>query len=286
MERIMRTKGLSGTTDNAVSEREIAGMKVARKTAAAGMVLLKNEDNVLPLKAGSPVALYGAGAAHTIKGGMGSGDVNERASVSIWEGMTKAGFAITNETWLRDFEATYTKAREDWRDELTEKNNSGEGGPFGFFFVYSNNPFRMPTGRKIDRAKDASGDTQTAFYILSRVCGEGADRFNEEGDYYMTAEEHEMLADICSIYEDVIVVLNAGGQVDLSFMDEFRNIKGLIQMAQPGMEGGNAFADVVSGRVNPSAKLTDTYAFRYEDYPNEKNYSHNNGNTETEEYNE
>lgn len=72
-----------------------------------------------------------------------------------------------------------------------------------------------------------------------------------------------MLADICANYENVIVVINAGAQVDLSFMDEFTNIKALLTIVQPGMEGGNAFADVVSGKVNPSGKLTDTWAYKY-----------------------
>ena len=95
-----------------------------------------------------------------------------------------------------------------------------------------------------------------------------------------------MLADICAYYRDVIVVINAGAQVDLSFMDEFKNIKALLTIVQPGMEGGNAFADVVSGKVTPSGKLTDTWAYKYEDYPNSETFSHNNGNVETEVYKE
>ena len=80
--------------------------------------------------------------------------------------------------------------------------------------------------------------------------------------------------------------INAGAQVDLSFMDEFKNIKALLTIVQPGMEGGNAFADVVSGKVTPSGKLTDTWAYKYEDYPNSETFSHNNGNVETEVYKE
>lgn len=286
MNKAIIHKGFSGTKDPRETDRERFGRSVARKAAANGMVLLKNENHVLPLKEGSLVALYGAGATHTIKGGTGSGDVNERSVVSIFQGMKNAGFQITNEAWIQDFDAAYQKAREDWRDDLNRKEEQTSDDAYGFFFLYTANPFQVPAGRPIDRSKDASGDTQTAFYILSRVCGEGADRYAEKGDYYLTEDEHRMLTDICEIYTDVIVILNAGGQVDLSFLDEFENIRGLIQMAQPGMEGGSAFADVLLGRINPSAKLVDTYAYRYEDYPNEKNFSHNNGNTSTEEYNE
>ena len=285
MERKMIQRGFSGTREPEETAEERIGRAVARKAAAAGMVLLKNENHILPLRKGSGVALYGVGASHTIKGGTGSGDVNERSSVSIYEGMRNAGFVITNEAWIRDFEKTYTEARLRWRDDLLGRKKAN-GGEYDFFSDYSEHPFHMPAGRPIDPSRDIAEDRNTAFYILSRVCGEGADRFCEKGDYYLTDEEHRMLQDICGIYKDVIVVLNAGGQVDLSFLDEFANIRGLIQMAQPGMEGGNAFADLVSGRINPSGKLADSYAFRYEDYPNEQNYSHNNGNTDTEEYNE
>ncbi|MCR4652920.1 MAG: glycoside hydrolase family 3 C-terminal domain-containing protein [Eubacterium sp.] len=284
MDRKIVNRGFSGTRSMEESLREKEGRRVAREAAAAGIVLLKNEEGILPLKEGCALALYGAGASHTIKGGTGSGDVNERSSVSIYEGMKNAGFVITNDSWIRDYDKTYAAAREAWRDDLYEKNK--DGGPFGFFLVYSNNPFSMPTGRAIDREKDVKDDKSLAFYVLSRICGEGADRFNKPGDYLLTEEEHRMLADICEIYDSVIVVLNAGGQVDLSFMDEFENIRGLIQMAQPGMEGGNAFADVVSGKVCPSGKLVDTYAYKYEDYPNWENYSHNNGNTDAEVYEE
>ncbi len=285
MERKMIHRGFSGTRSPEETEEERIGRRAARRAAAAGMVLLKNENDVLPLGEGSGVALYGAGASHTIKGGTGSGDVNERRSVSIYEGMRKAGFVITNEAWIRDFDETYAGSRLRWRDDLLARKQTN-GGAHDFFTDYSEHPFRMPAGRPIDPSKDLTEDRRTAIYVLSRVCGEGADRFCEKGDYYLTDEEHRMLQDICGIYTDVIVVLNAGGQVDLSFLDEFTNIRGLIQMAQPGMEGGNAFADLVSGRVSPSGKLADSYAFRYEDYPNERNYSHNNGNTDTEEYNE
>ena len=81
-------------------------------------------------------------------------------------------------------------------------------------------------------------------------------------------------------------MINAGAQVDLSFMDEFRNIRALLVIVQPGMEGGNAFADILSGKVNPSGKLADTWAYKYEDYPSSEKFSHNNGNVETELYDE
>lgn len=113
----------------------------------------------------------------------------------------------------------------------------------------------MPAGGPIEKT-----DTDVAFYILSRVAGEGADRYDKEGDYYLTETEKKQLSDICSLYKHVVVAVNTGGLADLSFMDEFSNIEALLQTVQPGMEGGNAFADIVSGAATPSGKLTDSCA--------------------------
>ena len=95
-----------------------------------------------------------------------------------------------------------------------------------------------------------------------------------------------MLRNLCEMYEKVLVILNTGGVADLSFMDEFPQIRALLLVSQPGQEGGHAVADVVSGAVVPSGKLTDSWAFRYEDYPNSATFSHNNGNMEQEKYEE
>lgn len=279
--RIMKKRTFSGTTSNAVTERETINRKTARAAASEGMVLLKNEDHILPLKPGTKVALYGGGASKTVKGGTGSGDVNERESVSIYEGMKAAGYVITTENWIRDYDERYEKARIEWRDYILEKSKGMEDNTVDFFNVYATTPFVRPEGMPAEKT-----DAGYAFFILSRVAGEGADRFAAQGDYLLTEYEEKLLEDICSYYENVVVVINTGGLVDLSFMDKYSNIKALIQMVQAGMEGGNAFADLISGKVTPSGKMTDSWAYEYSDYPNSETYSHNNGNVQTEKYEE
>ena len=279
--RTIKTRHFTGTTDNTVTKRELDNRKVARRAAAEGMVLLKNEGQLLPLKEGSKVALYGVGASRTIKGGTGSGDVNERETVSIYQGMKNAGFEITTEDWIKDYDKQYQDARYAWRDEIENKASKLEDQVSGFFNVYSTTPFRMPAGAPVTKT-----DADVAIYILSRVAGEGADRFDEAGDYYLTEEEKKQLADICGMYKHVIVAVNTGGLADLSFMDEYANIEALLQIVQPGMEAGNAFADIISGKVIPSGKMTDSWAYKYEDYPNSKTFSHNNGNVNKEYYTE
>lgn len=183
--RTIKTRHFTGTTDNTVTKRELDNRKVARRAAAEGMVLLKNEGQLLPLKEGTKVALYGVGASRTIKGGTGSGDVNERETVSIYQGMKNAGFEITTEDWIKAYDEQYQAARYAWRDEIEEKASRLEDQVSGFFNVYSTTPFRMPAGAPVTQT-----DAEIAIYILSRVAGEGADRFDAEGDYYLTKEEN------------------------------------------------------------------------------------------------
>lgn len=272
-----KARHFSGTMNPEVTPRETAHRKIAREAAAEGIVLLKNEGNLLPLSSSKPVALYGVGASHTVKGGTGSGDVNERENVSIYQGMQNAGYTVTTGDWIRDYDVRYQKAREAWRDDIVKR--AGGKNTMDFFAIYSTTPFVVPEGAEIEKT-----EADTAIYVISRVAGEGADRFCREGDYLLTAWEKRDLERICALYEHVAVVINTGGQIDLSFMDEFPKIGALLYIVQPGMEGGNAFADVLSGAVTPSGKLTDSWAFHYEDYPSSRNFSHNNGNVEKEYY--
>ena len=276
--RTIKERTFTGTRDTAMTAREKLGAAAARKAAAEGIVLLKNENGILPLSAGSEVALFGVGASRTVKGGTGSGDVNQRYCVSICDGLKNAGYRITTQDWIRDLDEQYEKARTAWRDDILSRTE-GENTAHGFFAVYTTTPFVMPAGGPV-----TATTAKTAFYVISRVAGEGADRYAKEGDYYLSPAEAQQLADTCRFYEHVIVVLNTGGVVDLSFMDRYPNIEALLQISQGGMEAGNAFADVISGKVTPSGKLTDTWAYHYEDYPSSKTFSHNDGNVEKAYY--
>lgn len=283
MPRNVRKRPLSGTADPAPRPYEAANASLARRAAAEGFVLLENQNNLLPLSPKAPLALFGAGATHTVKGGTGSGDVNERASVSIRQGLVEAGFSLTTDQWLDDCEARYAAARQAWKQEVLADARVREqaGELSAFFMAYSARPFLLPAGGDV-----YATEAEVAVYVLARVAGEGADRQAGPGDYALSAEEHAQLADLCRLYRHVVLLINAGGVVDLSCLDEFPAIEAVLVISQPGMEGGRAVADVLSGAVNPSGKLTDTWAFRYADYPNAATFSHNNGNVEQEIYQE
>jgi len=268
---------MNGFTDNKVHDYEIRHRALARRAAAEGMVLLKNKGNILPLAKNSAVALFGMGAVKTVKGGTGSGDVNERYAVSVWQGLKNAGFRITTEEWLSACERKFDQARIKWRDCIMEKMRAS--GDMNFFAAYSTVPFVYPAGNPVTET-----DADAAVYVISRIAGEGSDRRVCEGDYLLTEEEKRGLKDLCRMYRKVIVAVNAGGEIDLSFLDEFPGIGALLSISQPGMEGGNAFADIVAGEVTPSGKLTDSWPDRYEKYPNAKTFSFNSGSVWKEEY--
>ncbi|MCC8064005.1 MAG: glycoside hydrolase family 3 C-terminal domain-containing protein [Clostridiales bacterium] len=279
MKRKVRT--FSGSRDSAVSAREVKNRAVALKAAEEGIALLKN-DGVLPLEKGTKVALFGSGAGHTIKGGTGSGDVNERDVVSIYQGMVNAGFDVTSADWICSFDQIYRQSREDWKNLILQE--TGEQGPMEFFAVYASHAYEMPAGRAI--TQEDFGGAKTAVYVVSRIAGEAADRFDRAGDYYLTEHEKEDLRIISENSETVIVVLNAGGQIDMQDILSIENVKAILSVVQPGMEGGNALARILSGEVTPSGKLTETWAKKYEDFPNSASFSHNNGNVQKEKYEE
>lgn len=280
----LRKRGYVGTTSTVMSQREKDNAILAREAAAEGFVLLKNEAQTLPLKPGTKIGLYGAGAVRTIKGGTGSGDVNNRYNVNIYGGLKNAGYEITSAEWLEGYDRRYLAARESWKAEIFRKQTEECNG--NFFEAYSTTPFSMPAGAAIDEAAAKKDGAEIAMYVLARIAGENADRRDEAGDYYITEEERAQIAALCEAYEKVILVVNTGGLIDLAFTDEFPNITAVLQFVQAGQEGGNALADVISGKVTPSGKLVDSWALDYMDYPNAAYFSHKSGDVYREEYRE
>ena len=275
------TRKYSGTTDRSVTERELRNRKLARKAAAEGMVLLKNEG-ILPLQKNDKIALFGGGAVATVKGGTGSGDVNEREVVSIYQGLQDAGLEFTNKEWLEGYIKLHQEERLRWRDMLQEKLKDAVG--MEILDIYSTNPFHMPAGAAM-KESDVVG-AKAVFYVISRKAGEGADRFKEAGDYDLSKTEKEELSWLDEYCENLVVIINAGGLIDLSEIMKLSNLKALLSIVQPGMEGGHALADIITGEVTPCGKLTDTWAKDYFAFPCAGTFSHMNGNVEKEYYQE
>ncbi|MGN0999201.1 MAG: glycoside hydrolase family 3 protein [Faecousia sp.] len=276
MKRIIRA-----TTDAQISEREKQHMALARQIYANGIVLLEN-NGVLPLR-NSNIALYGFGARHTGFGGTGSGENRPRQRINIEQGLENAGLTVTTKAWLDDFDREYDKENAAWRAALTE--GLKKCPKLDQMDYASAHPFRPPFGRAITREDIQASGTDTALYILTRQAGEGADRQTAKGDYYIRNEELEHLKVLSSEYDRVILVINTGGIIDLGFLDEVP-VSAVVYALQGGMEMGNGLTDVLTGKVTPSGKLSDTWAMRYEDYPCHDTFSYRSGNSHIEEYRE
>ena len=270
----------SGSLQAAPSPRETAHAALARKAAVAGIVLLRN-DNVLPLDPDTSVALLGTGAGRTVKGGIGSGDVNNRANVSIYEGLRAAGVHLTSEDWINCYEALYHGARLAWKDKILDDATKVEN-PFD---AYAANPFVLPQGRPVAMS-DLVG-ASVAIYVISRISGEGKDRTPTAGDYLLSDRE---LADLRTLDEaglPLVLLINAGGPVELTdLLAQRRHPIAVVQLSQLGQQGGEAAADVLLGRAVPEGKLTATWAKRYADYPCADTFGACNGDLEKELYTE
>ena len=264
-----------------VTQRELENLNVAYRAACEAIVLLKN-DGALPFTT-KKVALYGPGASMTIKGGTGSGEVNERHSITILEGLADRGFEITTGKWIADFERGYKEAEAAYKIEKKKRVNILKPNTI-MQMLFDN--FRPPVGRPINEDDFAGSDTDSCIYVLSRQAGEGGDRKAEKGDFFLNDEEKEAIRFCAEKYEKFVLVINCGSAMDMGFADEIPGINAILYICQLGTEGGHAFADVISGEVTPSGKLSDTWAKNYSDIPFANEYSYLNGNLDDEYYKE
>ena len=272
----VRTSAVESTEE---SKRELEHRKLAREAAAEGIVLLEN-DGTLPIAVCS-LALFGAGAATTIKGGTGSGEVNERYSVTIEKGLVNAGFTVTTGAYLREYEKLLHSEKEQFNKALARKFLRGARDLINVM----SDPFQYPSGRLITDEDVDGGGAEICIYVIARQGGECSDRKLDKYHYNFTQTEIDNLKFVTSKYSKTIVVINAGGQMDLHPLDDV-GVNAVVFFGQQGMEGGSALADLLTGAVNPSGCLAATWPEKYEDVPNAMEYSYLKGHTDFDEYKE
>lgn len=273
----MKIRNKAAFTDE-VTPLEEENAQVSYEAALEGIVLLEN-DGTLPIVPGK-VALYGAGAGMTIKGGTGSGEVNERHAVSILEGMEAAGFTVTTKSWIERYEEEYRRGEEEYAAEFRRRMLKLD------VVNMMGTPYQYPFGDPVTIEDVNESDTDTCIYVIARQAGESADRKLKNFEYSLSDEEKANLAMCAANYEKMIVVINVGSVFDMSFLDEIAGIGAVVYYAQQGMKGGNAFADLICGKVSPSAKTVDTWPEKYEDIPFAMDYSYLNGDVDQEYYRE
>ncbi len=237
-----------------------AHAQVTRQAGADGMVLLKNE-NTLPLQSGLKVSLYGCTSYDFIAGGTGSGNVNRAYTVSLLEGLDNAGFNVD-----RSLNDTYREYIEKDRAEKLEKLKDNPMAKF------------LPVGRpeelaiKSDIIRKNAAENDFAVITIGRLSGEFLDRPTK--DFELSKAERKLIDEVCNAFhaagKKVLVILNIGGVIETS---SWKNTPDAILCAwQSGQEGGNSVADVISGKVNPSGKLTMTFPVRFQDAASSDNF--------------
>lgn len=254
-------------------------IELSKDAAKEGMVLLKNEGHVLPLGKGTKIALFGKATFDYVKGGGGSGDVTVSYTRNLYEGFRELGDAVSIFEELACF----------YRDNVKEQYAKGR--------VPGMTAEPQVPGELLKRAR---AFTDTAVISLCRFSGEGWDRsvkeakeqhltgsdenmtnlsadLFEEGDFYLSRAEKNLIDTVKAAFEKVVIVMNVGGMVDTDWFVRDDRIQSVLMAWQGGMEGGLAAAELLTGRGNPSGKLSDTFARRLEDYPSTYNFHESEG---------
>ena len=235
--------------------------QVARKAAAESMVLLRNEDNTLPLASGLKVALFGISSLDFVAGGTGSGNVNKAYVVNMKEGLENAGFKV--DQILMNF----YQAQLDYNRALAALN--GGGGRYILLGSAKAEEVAIPQAGVTREA----ADNDVAIVVLGRNAGEGADRRMVD-DFDLTNVERELLRNVSTAFhaqgKKVVVVLNVGGVIETN---SWKNLVDAILLPwSPGQEGANAVADILTGKANPSGRLPMTFPINFMDHPSSANF--------------
>lgn len=259
--------GVSQLEVKAEGERDIFGNmpELTRKSAAEGIVLLKN-NNALPYSLDTKISLFGRCQLDYFYVGYGSGgDVNAPYFVNIVDGIKNAGGKLNE--WLLEYYKNYCKENP---------------APHGFWGHWPMN-FEEPS-LDDETVKKASEESDAALIVIGRAAGEDRENTLTKGSYYLTDEERHLIDQVCKNFSNVTVLLDCGNVMDMSWILNYNDrLRGIVYAWQGGMESGNAVADVLYGKVNPSGKLTDTIAVKYEDYPSAKHFGGKLFNTYVED---
>jgi len=262
------------TGHGTISEKSSTQAKQLVETVAdEGIVLMKNQNNALPLKKSTKLNVFGWASTNPCYGGTGSGSLSQSYhTVSLMEGLTNAGFSVN-----KDLENFYSKYRAD-RPVV---------GMFAQDWTLPEPAVSKYSDKLISDAKSYS---DTAVVVISRVGGEGADLPKDMGkvtykdnskDYkdfpdgsnylQLSQSEKSMLDLVCKNFSNVVVVYNGANAMELNFVNNYSQIKGLVWCPGTGQTGFNALGKILDGEVNPSGKTTDTFVKDLTKAPNYNN---------------
>lgn len=258
LELVVRTPKFKGYKPSESPDLK-AHAKVCKKVADEGVVLLKNNSAALPMSKDNEIALFGVTSYDFIAGGTGSGNVNRPYVVDLMSGLSNVGFRLEPE--LDAFYKDYMKA-----EALRCARINGDNK----WFIDRERAIEVVPYELIVKAAANADD---AVITIGRVFGEGKDR-----DYYhsylLSDREKELISKVSESFhkagKKVTVILNVGGLVEMTSWQD--NVDAVVLCWQPGQEGGNTVASVLSGEVNPSGHLPATISTEYALEPTAKNF--------------
>lgn len=251
-----------------------AHAKITRQAAAEGMILLKNSNSALPYtNTSGTVALFGDYSYNFIAGGTGSGDVNEAYSIPLLKGLTNAGYTIDKE--LNGLYEPFVKKVSD--EEAARR--AANGG------ILADNQRIPELALSNEIIEKKATQNEVAVITLGRTSGEQHDR-TISNDFYLGQDEILLINKVSEAFhakgKKVIVILNIGGVIETNSWKD--KVDAILVAWQPGQEGGNSVADVLSGKVNPSGKLTMTFPISYNDHASASNWLGLPANNPTDVY--
>ncbi len=232
--------------------------EVAKRIAAEGAVLLKNENEALPLDSSSAISLFSVSSVDLVLGGTGSGSVDTSTALTFKEALEEVGFSVNSTLW--DFyqdkhDAGYDRSSPTWM-----------GGAFDINEV--------PWDDVVSSCESSfSTYDDAAIVVLSRSGGEGSDltayNYTEtvdvegnDGTYLeLSQEEKDMLEGVNDRFDNVIVFINANNTMELGDLEDYENINAVLWCGGLGQTGVSAIADILNGTTTPSGKLVDTYVY-------------------------
>ena len=251
---------------------------IAREVVEGSAVLLKNDAQLLPLKTPKPVAFFGRAAYDMVISGSGSGAARGLQKDDLMACCMEENILLETavEQFYRDAFAALPPPEPLDFARFGEMVTSGL--MYEIFGTYKapTEEFSVPD----EVIKTSCENTDTAVLVIGRSSGgEECDR-HLDGDYYCTESEMALINQVCSAYENIVLVLNVNGLIDLSWTKKYSSVKSILFLGLPGETGGSALAKILSGKVNPSGKMAVTIAENYEDYPTAMDFSWDKPNPE------
>ncbi|MBR3996689.1 MAG: glycoside hydrolase family 3 C-terminal domain-containing protein, partial [Clostridia bacterium] len=245
-----------------ISEETTAKSKeIANMIESEGIVLLKNEDDALPLKERKVNVFGAASCSIAFAGAAGSGAVRSSDAVGFYDALTNAGIEYN-----KDLYKTYA----------SHTGTLFDLGFIGYIITvlkqfFGGGQSEMPVNKISDKLMSSAVEySDNAIIVIGRVGTEMKDLSVEQLN--LTADEKEMIDKVCSLFDNVIVVFNISNIMDMSWIEDYDSIKAAMIMWLPGEVGTDSVGKVLTGEVNPSGKLVDTVSYDIEDHPASENF--------------